>query len=97
MKVCVFDSMYGYSCVLRLGKIYRFDNNHYTFLMNINKDIIDYSSVLHRFIILCKYKLRQKIFVFMFNPIKDLQKRELGLISIHKLMNTYYDIYFDKK
>lgn len=96
-KKVVFESTYGYNGVVRLGKIYTFTSNHYVFMMNIYKDLIDYSGVFHRFIKICKEKMKEKIFIFMFNPIKDLYDREVGIISVKGLMNKYYNIYFNKK
>lgn len=96
-KKVVFESTYGYNGVVRLGKIYTFTSNHYVFMMNIYRDLIDYSGVFRRFIKICKQRLKVKIFMFMFNPLKDLHNRQLGIVSINGLVDEYYNIYFNKK
>lgn len=96
-KKVVFESIYGYNGVVRLGKIYTFTYDHYVFMMSIYKDLIDYSVVMRRFFNICKENMKKKIFIFMFNPITDLYDRQLGIISINKLMDKYYNIYFGKK
>ena len=96
-KKVAFESIHGYNGAVRLGKIYTFTYDHYIFMMSIHEDLIDYSGVMRKFFNICKEKMKEKIFIFMFNPIKDLYDREIGIISVKGLMNKYYNIYFNKK
>ena len=89
-KPCVFDSCYGYSSLLRLGKIYIFEKEHYNYILNTYIDIIDFSIIFKRFFNLCKYKLKIKI-LKKYLSLKDLHDRQLGLCNINYLINKYYE------
>lgn len=92
-KYCVFDSCYGYSSLLRLGKIYVFKKDHYNYILNTHIDIIDFSIIFKRFFKLCKYNLKIKIFK-KYLSFDDLHNRQLGLCNINSLINKYYEEYF---
>lgn len=95
MKTFVFDSTMGYNSTLRLGKIYTTSQSHYIFLLDIHKDLIDYTFRFRMFFKLCRYRIKERIFFLLFNPLNDLRKRELGRVSTRQLMNKYYNNYFD--
>lgn len=94
MKIrCVFDSVVGYNTIVRLGKIYIIEKEHYMYLMNTNADLIDFKFVFLRFFKICKSKLKQKIFLFMLSH-KDLWLREIGVHNVPRLIDKYYKHYF---
>ena len=44
---CVFYSTYGYNTSIRDGKIYDFNKNTIKYLLEVNKDLILHSTILH--------------------------------------------------
>jgi hypothetical protein len=93
---CVFDSLFGYNSVVRLGKIYTAHKQHYVYLLRTNDDLINYRSIFTEFFRICKHKLKQKIFLFFLNH-KDLYHREIGRSNIQSFIDKYYRIYFGQK
>jgi len=90
---CVFESTYGYSSLVRSGKIYKIQKSHYIFMLTSNIDLLDYRIRMKRFIHICKNKMKDKLLLF-FLTINDLTNRERGMTSIPRLRDKYYRTYF---
>jgi len=93
-KKCVFESKFGYNSIIRLGKIYNINLQHYIFLLHTHIDLIDYSYILNIFFKICKNKLKRKILI-TYITLEDIWNRELGITSINKIENKYYNLYFN--
>lgn len=92
----VFDSLFGYSSVFRIGKIYSLHVNHYVYVMTLHEDLVNYTSIFKRFFKICKEKLKLKIGVMLLSH-KDLHNRELGSNHISQLFDKYYRQHFNTR
>jgi hypothetical protein len=96
MKTCVFESLYGFNNIFRLGKIYHLTTSHYNYIMRTNCDLLDYSYVFKLFFRRVKQNLKIKILRKCLT-FDDLNNRQLGLCTIHSLIEQYYISYFSDK
>ena len=78
MISCVFDSVYGYSSLIRVGRIYFFPSLVWVqYLLEANEDLVYISPVLKRFlrVVKEKYDYEQKMKNISLRYIRD---KELG-------------------
>ena len=91
----VFDSMRGYSSIIRIGKIYKLLNEHYIYILTLHDDLIDYSNIFKHFLIICKIKMKIRIGI-RYLKSRDLYHREIGTLHTNEIFNKYYKLHFGK-
>ena len=89
-KTCTFINSLGYSCLIRIGKLYTIPKEHYIYLMEYNEDLVDISHTIRRFLYKCREIIMLKTLVKNLTS-KDLYRRELGLVTITSLKRLYYN------
>lgn len=94
-KTCTFINNLGYSCILRIGKLYNIPNDHYVYLMENNEDLVDISHIIRQFLHKCREIIMEHNIARMLNP-KDLLSRELGLVNANALKYKYFKARYPK-
>lgn len=96
IQSCVFSSQFGYSSLLRIGKIYNLTISHYKYLLETYEDLIDHRYIFRRFFTQCRENMKVRIFKFLLSA-SDMKMRELGCITTKRMMEKYYMMYFRLK
>jgi hypothetical protein len=81
-----FESCYGYSSSIRLGRIYCFSSREYiVYLLEVNKDLRLLNHIFRKF----SRHVRKYLFyknIKKYITIQDILDRELGIVNIHYLI-----------
>lgn len=83
----VFNSLYGYNSLIRIGRIYYFSpTESLVYLLQVNRDLILLNNTFYKFFRHCKYYIKLKRLTKYFTP-NHLRSIELGEKTIKQIKN----------